>query len=203
MLIVGLTGSSGSGKTYLSSLICDKDILCIDTDSLYHAMISGPSACVSELSDAFGEGILNDRGGVNRTVLAGIVFSDSAKLEALNAITHKYILSECRRIIDKSNGKIVIIDAPVLFESGFDKECDITVGIIASDEIRVERIVQRDGITEAKAYQRIKSQKSNDWFRSNCDLVFVNEADINITAQMLKNELLRLYAEKEKKKEEE
>ncbi|MBR6513198.1 MAG: dephospho-CoA kinase [Clostridia bacterium] len=201
MLIVGLTGASGSGKGYLCSLLCHKDICIIDTDRVYHKMISAPSSCVDALVSAFGEGILNPQGGIDRAVLGSIVFSDEEKLKLLNSVAHAFIRTECEEIMERCDAKIVILDAPVLFESGFDDMCDVTVGVVASEDVRVERIVKRDSIDPERAYARIKNQHTDDYFRQRCDIIIENgSGDITAAAEGLLVELMRLYGEKEKKK---
>ncbi len=201
MLIVGLTGGSGSGKGYLCSLIKGDDICIIDTDRVYHEMIQGPSRCTDALVTAFGETILDGKGGINRAELGKIVFSDREKLNELNRITHHYILNECRNIILTSNKNIAVIDAPVLFESGFDRECDVTVGVVADTQTRISRIVGRDNISREKALERIRNQHDDNWFRSKCDIIVENNGDgVKTQAERLVSELMRLYGEKEKKK---
>lgn len=201
MLIVGLTGASGSGKGYLCSLLLDTDICIIDTDKVYHEMISSPSPCVDSLVYSFGREILNDKGGIDRTVLAGIVFSSEEKLRLLNSVAHGFIRERCNEMIKECEAKIVIIDAPVLFESGFDDMCDVTVGVIADRDIRVERIINRDSISRERAFSRIENQHTDDYFRQNCDIVIENSSgELLAAAENLKVKLMRLYGEKEKKK---
>ena len=201
MLVVGLTGGSGSGKGYLSSLLNDDDICIIDTDKVYHKMISVPSACVEALVAAFGENIRSDSGGINRAELGSIVFSSKEKLELLNSIAHGFIREKCSEIMSDCGAKIVLLDAPVLFESGFDSMCDLTVGVVASEETRVQRIVKRDMISLDKAYARIRNQHSDEWFREKCDIVIENDGgELKCKAQELKACLMRLYGEKEEKK---
>lgn len=193
MLIVGLTGASGSGKGYLCSLLADKDICIIDTDRVYHNMISSHSPCVEALVSAFGEDIRDTRGGIDRGALGSIVFSSKEKLELLNTIAHSFIKEKCNEIIENCNAKIIIIDAPVLFESGFDDMCDVTVGVVASENIRVMRIIERDTIDREKAYARIRNQHSDDWYREKCDIVIENKGeDIIVEAAELKKHLMRL-----------
>ena len=199
MLTVGLTGGSGSGKGYLSSLLAGDDICIIDTDGVYHKMISSPSPCVDALVSAFGEDVRNHEGGIDRGVLGSIVFSSKEKLELLNSIAHRFIREECDEIIKNSDAKIVILDAPVLFESGFDAMCDLTVGVVASEKVRVGRIIKRDSISRDKALSRIKNQHGDDWFRQNCDIVIENNGgELDVTE--LKDRLMRLYEEKKKNK---
>ena len=201
MLIVGLTGGSGSGKGYLCSLLRDSDICIIDTDKVYHKMISAPSPCVDALVSEFGDKILDSSGGIDRSKLADIVFTAKERLESLNRISHAFIRKECDKIISHCTAKVVILDAPVLFESGFDSMCDVTVGVVADEGIRVERIMHRDSISREKAYTRISNQHTDDWFREKCDIIIENSTeDFLESAGELKTELMRLYGCKQKEK---
>ncbi len=202
MFIAGLTGTSGAGKGHLCSFLeSNNNILIIDTDSLYHNMISHPSATTDALVDEFGSVILNDDKGVDRKMLGSIVFSDKAKLKQLNTIAHYHILQECRKIMAESEKSIAVIDAPQLFESGFDKECDVIIGIVADTELRLDRIMRRDRISREAALKRIENQHSDSWFRQRCDIVIENNfGTLEFEAERVISELERLYGEKEKKK---
>ena len=201
MLIIGLTGTTGSGKGYVSALLFGDDAVIIDTDKVYHGMISQPGECVNALTAEFGESVLNEMGGIDRSRLSAIVFSDRERLFVLNRITHKMILSRTREIIAASNDKsYAVVDAPLLFESGFDSECDVTLGVTAPRDIRIERIMMRDSISYERALSRVNNQKDDSYFHENCDYVIVNDGcDISDQIKILKKEFERLYGEKEKK----
>ena len=176
MKVIGLCGGSGSGKGLACRFFAQFGIKIIDTDGIYHTLTSTAGDCLQEIENAFGTSVIKD-GALDRRLLANIVFSSPDKLSLLNSITHKHILNEARRRIDafRENGAIgVIIDAPLLFESGFDKECDATVAICADTDIRILRITQRDGISREHAVRRIQSQKSDEWLRGKCDYVIEN-----------------------------
>ena len=153
MLIIGLCGGSGSGKGYVCKLFEKYDIPHIDTDRLYREVtVKKGSRCLSELCEACGYGILDQEGELNRKVLADIVFLKNGT-KVLNEITHKHIKVDTDILIEKykEQGKrAVLVDAPVLFESGFDRMCDYTICVVASYEARLERILKRDNITEEK-----------------------------------------------------
>lgn len=168
MKIIGLSGSSGSGKGYASQIFESLGIPCIDTDRLYREKtVKRGTACLSELTEEFGETILDSVGELNRAALAKIVFEDDAsgeKLKRLNEITHKYIKLDTAILIEKYKLQIapaVIIDAPVLYESGFDKMCDFCICVTAPLETKIERIVSRDGISREKALARLSTQLSD------------------------------------------
>lgn len=181
--IIGLCGHSGSGKGYVCGIFSNYGIPSIDTDKVYSYLIEPvdgyPSPCVSELIKAFGDVILNADNSLNRRALSDIVFgSDGDKLNVLNEITHKYILIKTRELIAEysvSGYKCVIIDAPVLFESGFDKICDYTVAVTAPEEVSIGRIVERDMISTDSAVRRLSHQKSDDELRELCDFEIVND----------------------------
>ncbi|MBE6685716.1 MAG: dephospho-CoA kinase [Ruminococcaceae bacterium] len=200
MLTIGLTGTSGSGKGYLYQYLFGEDVAFCDTDSLYHSMISRPGECVDALKKEFGDVVVNNRGGIDRNALASIVFNDTEKLEALNRITHTLILERIRQAVfmaQLQNIKYFYVDAPLLFESGFDKECDFTVGVTAPLEIRVKRVMERDGITLKKALERFKNQKDDSFFRENCDFTVINDGrELEPQIDKLKTVLKRLYDEK-------
>ena len=182
MKIIGITGPSGSGKGSCCELLVQIGIPWIDTDRVYHELIEAPSACVEELTATFGQSILNKQGGVDRTVLASIVFSDQThgKVDLLNQITHKFVRVQTLHLIEeyRTQGKnAVIIDAPLLFEAGFDAMCDFCISVIAAGEIRLERIMARDGITKDRAEARLAAQKTDDYYTSRSKYTIINNSD--------------------------
>ena len=191
MIKIGLCGSSGSGKGYICKLFSTYGYKWIDTDKVYRDLATPKSECVKELREYFGNSILNPDGSLNRKELSKCVFEGekaNQNLNKLNEITHFYIRKETERIIEQSeqNGyKGVLVDAPVLFESGFDKMCDATICVTAPTELKLKRIVNRDNITLEKATSRIKSQLSDDELRKKCTYEIDNSEGANIEKQIL------------------
>ncbi len=191
--IIGLCGRSGSGKGYVSKCFIAEGIPVIDTDKVYRGLVDcenePPSECLGELMHEFGEGILTDKGTLDRRALADIVFAYGAgdRLKALNRITHKYILAEVQRIMTvlwEKGCTAVVIDAPVLFESGFNTICDACVCVTANDEICIDRIMKRDAISYPEAYRRLANQTGDDILRSKCDAEIVNDNIADVRAQV-------------------
>ncbi|MGM9637314.1 MAG: dephospho-CoA kinase [Eubacteriales bacterium] len=177
MVVIGLTGISGSGKGYVSGLFARRGIPSIDTDGITHTLYEPGSDCVRALTEQFDRDILQPDGSVNRAKLAEMVFSDPEKLAQLNKIVHRYILEEVRTQIAAYAAKgvgMVLVDAPQLFESGFDRECQYTLAVEADPEIRIERICKRDGRTREQALKRIQNQHEDAFFRQHCDFVIRN-----------------------------
>ncbi len=180
MIVIGLCGGSGAGKTTASEAMRQMGAAIIDTDKVYRDLCVAGTECIKELSAAFGDDILTASGELCRPKLADIVFGNEQALLTLNSITHKYIREETVRLLDeyRTGGYIAtVVDAPLLFESGFDSLCDTTVGVVTEAETRIERIIKRDGITRNKAEKRIKSQLSDEILRHRCEYILENNGE--------------------------
>jgi len=183
-VLIGLCGRSGSGKGYVCRLFHQLGIPSVDTDLVYRNITSASwplSPCMQELVDHFGAAVVNEDGSLNRAAMREIVFGeDQTALFDLNRITHKHILEKTlaeARTYREQGAEFIIIDAPVLFESGFDAMCDCTICVTAPEEKMIRRIKQRDGITEEEAKKRLASQKSAEDLRSLTDYEIVNDCD--------------------------
>ncbi len=187
MKVIGLTGGSGAGKGYVCALFALYGIPSLDTDRVSRQVTEPGQPCLNELTEAFGNGILRRDGSLDRQGLGKIVFADSEKLATLNAITHRYILAECRRWLEERREEgcfAAIIDAPVLYESGFDEECDLVIAVLAPAEVRISRIVARDGITEGQAKTRIEAQKDDAFFYTYADHIIINDGERDTAEQV-------------------
>ncbi len=191
MVVIGLCGASGSGKGYVSSAFEKYGIESIDTDKVYSTkIVAVGSACLMELCEFFGRDILNSDGSLNKSVLSGKVFEGenaSENRKALNNITHRYIRWDVEKTIAESKEKgvkAIIIDAPVLFESKFDNLCDVTICVTAPTQIKLDRILERDGISHQRAKARLDSQLSDDKLRELCDFEIVNDGSVSIDMQI-------------------
>ena len=182
MKLIGLCGGSGSGKGTVASLFAEEGFLHIDTDEVYHNLTSKKTPCLDELCRAFGEGILGVDGALDRAALSKIVFAGGSgeKRAKLNSIAHRHVLDAVREIIKDADGKYpaVLVDAPLLFESGFDTECDLVVAVVADRERRIQRIVSRDNITLEMAGRRIDAQIADSELIARADFVIRNDSDV-------------------------
>lgn len=182
MLVIGLTGPSGAGKSEVANLFATFGVPVIDADRVYHDLLAPPSECLNELVFYFGPSILSVGGTLDRKALGEIVFNDPHALEQLNAITHCYVMKEIRRRMDRfrrENLRAAILDAPQLFEAGAERECNVIVSVLADKNLRVERIMARDGISAEAAEKRIAVQKSDAFFRTHSDYIIENNGDLN------------------------
>lgn len=171
MFVLGITGGSGSGKSYICKFLRNIGYYVIDADQIAREIVLPDQPALLEIIGTFGKGVLYEDGSLNRKKLGSIVFADSEKLKSLNRITHKYIIERIAADLEMCKNQNCIIDAPLLYTCGLDALCDAVVGVTAGSEIRAERIVLRDGISEADAINRIKSQSEIEEHLKNADLV--------------------------------
>lgn len=183
--VIGITGGSGTGKSYICALLKDAGFCVIDADEVAHSCLN-KDGCIKEIVREFGEGVLTS-GKPDRKKLGKIVFPSPEKLEKLGKITHKYILEEIRQSIEKACGKVVFVDGAVLIESGMT--CDIMIGIIADKSVRKERIISRDNLTEEAAAMRISAQQDDEFYRKNCDFVIENNGGAIDISKIIKRVL--------------
>lgn len=180
MLVIGMTGRSGSGKAFVSAIFDTYGIMSLDTDVVSRIVYEPGQECYNELVSYFGDNILTNDRKIDRKKLFDIAFASEEKYKVLNEIAHNHILGYCREWICKKKAaglSAVIIDAPLLFESGFDKECDVTLAVVSSDEIRIKRLIERDGITEESALKRLAKQKNDDYYIEHCDFSVYNNGE--------------------------
>ncbi len=201
LTVVGLTGGSGAGKGEISLCFMSYGVRVLDTDKVSRLVSAPGQPCLKELAEYFGESILREDGTLDRKGLAAIVFGEpdeakkTEKLTMLNKITHKHIIDEINSWLERraeAGDKVAVIDAPQLFESGFDKSCDYKVGVIADKDVRIRRIMARDGITREIAEARIASQKSDEFFNENCDFIVYNDRGLDVLEKQVSNILKKL-----------
>ncbi len=187
MKVVGVTGSSGSGKTSLSNILKeDYNAYIIDADSIAKKLSKNGTMYLKEIVNNFGTEIIDEVGELKRKKLAELIYTSNEKRNKLNEITFIYVVDEIKNNIREVNqNELIVIDAPLLFESELDKICDFVIGVIAEDELKVKRICKRDNISEKEALNRLSIQKNNDFIIKNSDYVIENNSDIeNLKAKL-------------------
>ena len=138
-------------------------------------MLESDESLRKALRAAFGGTIFRADGTVDVHALGLIVFQDAEKLASLDAIVRAHVPRECARRMAESNAKLIGLDAIKLIECGLGAICDVTIAVTAPEEVRVRRIMARDGITEDYARSRVAAQQSAEYFRARCDREFVND----------------------------
>lgn len=178
---IGLMGNSGCGKSTVSLYLKEKGAFIIDADRIAHSLIKPGEKCYNDIREEFGSGILNDDTTIDRKKLGDVVFNNRAKLERLNEISHKAIVDEILRLRAEKlkDGKIslIVIDAPLLTETGLHRVCDRVWLVFAEYEKRIERIMKRDSITREKTEERFKNQTDFKELKKYADEIIDNSAD--------------------------
>jgi dephospho-CoA kinase len=175
MIIIGITGGTGAGKTTLLQVLEARGALVLDCDAVYHELLTSDQEMIREISSRF-PGVVSG-GTVDRRALGRIVFADAAGLEKLNQITHRFVTAEVRRRMEAYHGDLVAIDAIGLFESDLARLCDVTIAVTAPPDIRVQRIMTREGLTREYATLRMRAQKSDAYFEERCDYTIINDCE--------------------------
>lgn len=176
-MILGVTGGSGCGKSTFSKMLTEFGAQMIDADVIAREIVKPEKPALNEIAEIFGRQFLKGNGELDRKKLGELVFSDPHKLHILNQITHKYIIEEIRRQLATMCGSVIIVDAAVLYESGLSQLCSRTVCVLASEEVRAERIMARDGLMRERALERIHSQQSDEFYKTHADDVIYNNGD--------------------------
>lgn len=182
-MIIGLTGQTGAGKSTVSRVFAENGYSVINADHISRKVVEKGSECLKELTEMFGLDILNPDETLNRKELAKIVFTDKTKLEMLNSIIYPYITTEIISQIkhySETGKKLILLDAPTLFESHSDDFCEIIISVVAEPEIRKKRIIQRDNITAEHAQNRMNSQLSTEFFIEHSDFIIENNDSVDI-----------------------
>ncbi len=175
MKIIGITGGTGCGKTTALNELERCGALLIDCDAVYHRMLETDRPMLDEIEKYFPGAVID--GKLDRKALGAVVFTDEEALRDLNIITHRHINLEIRRILREhamNGGTLAAIDAIELFSSGLAKRCTATIGVIADREVRIDRIMRRDGISREYAMMRVNAQRPNEYFIQKCSHVLEN-----------------------------
>lgn len=203
MTVIGICGGSGSGKTQVSQILLARGIPVFESDDVYHGLIAAPSPCTRAIAAEFGECVLAPDGAVDRAALREVVFSASpeapARLARLNEITHRYVreaFTHWSLVQSAADAPCIALEAPLLFESGMDALCDAIVAVTAPLEIRVQRIMRRDRISEEQARARIRAQCPDEALLARCDYVIRNEGTMNDILAQIDHIIMQILSSK-------
>lgn len=175
MRIIGITGSSGSGKSTVTQIL-EKELKAktINADEVVKQMQTQGSKYFEKIVELFGKEIIQENGSLNRKKLAQIIFQDKIQKEELDKLTYAYVVEEIKKQVNNTQGDYVIIDAPLLIESKLNEICDVVIAVISNKEEQMKRICNRDNIEKNDAKLRIEAQKDNEFYKKNADYVVEN-----------------------------
>ena len=187
MTVIGITGPTGAGKTTALEVLAEMGFEVVDCDALYYELLRSDEELRRALRNAFGEVFLPD-GSLDRRAVARRVFGDRLELAKLNGIVFPAMSAAVERKIGNCSQKGLAIDAVNLIESGMGRLCRATVAVTASPDVRLRRIMARDGLTEDQARARMAAQKSADWYGDNCSFLLENRGeDRDAFAEMVRS----------------
>ncbi|HEY5583370.1 MAG TPA: dephospho-CoA kinase [Ruminiclostridium sp.] len=194
-LVLGITGGIGSGKSTVSHILEELGAVIIDADVISREVVMPGEMALEELTVEFSKDILDDCGQLKRKMLAEVVFEDKKKLQILNSIVHKYVSKRIKDNVKEQLSKktrIIVIDAPIPIKSGFLDLCDQIWTVSASIELRIERVMKRNGMTCEEAISRVQSQIQDEEYIKIANTVIYNDKDIFHLKEEVKRQFTRL-----------
>lgn len=187
MIIVGLTGGIATGKSLVSHRLAELGALVVDADTIAHDVVKQGTPAWKEIVDMFGREFLLPNGELNRKALGRIIFHDAVKKEQLNRIVHPRVFERISQaiveIINETEvpDAIVILDVPLLYESGMYRDISDIIVVYASPAQQLERLIARDNLTEVDARARIHAQLPIDGKKERADMVIDNSGTVEET----------------------
>ncbi|MGS0972561.1 MAG: dephospho-CoA kinase [Candidatus Izemoplasmataceae bacterium] len=184
--VIGLTGGIASGKSTVANLIRNLKLPLIDSDQVARDVMLKPEV-IKELRDTFGNDIFDDEDKLSRKTLARIIYADEDKRNRLNDIVHPLVRKEIERQLSNEyqECKLVFVDVPLLYESGFDQIMDAVIVVYVPKDVQLSRLIKRDHIEEAYAHQKIKAQEDLEKKVKKADYVIDNSGSVDYTNRQL------------------
>ncbi len=194
MKIVGVTGGIGSGKTSLCKLLSKMGFPVFYTDSEGHTQLNTNKEVHDALEDRYGKSIFDEKGFPKRPAIAAIVFKDKDELNWLNSIIHPRVKKAFTDWCGKQRSELVFKESAILFEGGFNLDCDFSIQVSCDVEARLKRVLKRDKVNEEDIRNRLKNQMTDAQKEELADFIVYNEDSDLMTPQIL--DILKLILKK-------
>jgi dephospho-CoA kinase len=179
MLMVGLTGGIGAGKSAVAARLAELGALVVDSDRLAREVVAPGTEGLAEVVTAFGERVLTPAGELNRPAVAALVFDDEAARARLEGIIHPRVRARMAEIVAAAPADAIVVnDVPLLVEAGLSANYDLVVVVLASEELRLARLVGERGMSEEEARARMAAQASDEQRRAVADIVIENDGTL-------------------------
>ena len=173
MIVVGLTGGIGSGKTSVLQLFINKGIPVYIADIEAKRLMQTNSKLIRKIRKTFGEKSYQ-KGELNRTYLAKKVFGNAKELKKLNEIVHPAVHKDFLKFINEHEAAYLIFENAILFENGSNQFCDVVITVLAPIEIRIQRVIKRDKVTQQQVKDRMQHQWDDSLKAEKSDFVIEN-----------------------------
>jgi len=185
MLLVGLTGGIGSGKTLVCSIFEKLRVPVYHADEAARRLMNSDAGLMENIRKMFGDQAYS-REGLNRPYLAGLVFGNEERLSGLNKLVHPVVRDDFKRWTgQQGDAAYVIEEAAILFESGASKEMGLTVLVYAPEEVRIRRVMERDGVSREEVLKRMRHQMSEEKLMEMADHHLLNDGTAMILPQVI------------------
>lgn len=187
LLRIGLTGGIASGKSTVANLFAALGVPIVDTDVIAREIVSPGEPALDEIKNAFGESVIGTNGSLDRSRLREIVFADDSLRAKLESILHPRIRDAALQQAVHASGPYVIIVVPLLYESPMKEEMDRILVIDCSEETQLQRLTERDNVSDMLARRMISAQASRAERRSIADDVICNDDDLSGTRDAVRS----------------
>jgi dephospho-CoA kinase len=188
LIVLGLTGSIGMGKSTAAAMLRRLGVPLFDADLVVHGLLAPSGAAVSAVSAAF-PGVETEAGGIDRVLLGQRVFTNPAALRRLEEILHPMVAAEEKRFLARSRARrvaLVVLDIPLLFETGAERRCDYVLVVSAPALVQRQRVMRRPGMTEIRLAAILRKQVPDHRKRQRADFVVSTGAGRGVTLRRLK-----------------
>jgi dephospho-CoA kinase len=188
LIVLGLTGSIGMGKSTAAAMLRRLGVPLFDADLAVHRLLAPSGAAVSAVSAAF-PGVETETGGIDRVLLGQQVFTNSEALRRLEEILHPMVAAEEKRFLARSRARrvrLVVLDIPLLFETGAERRCDYVLVVSAPALVQRQRVMRRPGMTEIRLNAILRKQMPDHRKRQRADFVVTTGASRGLTLRRLK-----------------
>jgi dephospho-CoA kinase len=189
VIVAGLTGGIGTGKSTVAAVFAEAGAVVIDADAIARAAVARNKPAWRDVVDHFGKGILMPGGHIDRRKLGAIIFADAVQKAHLDRIVHPHVKTEIQRqtkLIAKSRPRaVVILDVPLLLETGMDRGLDEIIVVYAPESLQLERLIRRDRLSASEALSRIRSQMPIEEKKRRATIVIDNSAEPAATRQQV------------------
>ncbi|MBQ7089782.1 MAG: dephospho-CoA kinase [Clostridia bacterium] len=177
-MILGLTGFSGAGKSTVAAILKENGFYHLDCDAMVHDEVYTDPTVLKALALKFGDQIITN-GTLDRIALRHCVMGNPDALELLNLTVRPFILDYIDRHLKNHASENIILDAPLLFESGLESQCDKVLSVITDPQTALKRIIQRDSLSKTDAQKRLQSQHDSTYYTDRSDYVIKNDRDLD------------------------
>ncbi|RTE11552.1 dephospho-CoA kinase [Paenibacillus whitsoniae] len=188
---IGLTGGIACGKSTVSGMLVSRGALLVDADQIARDVVQPGSPVLEQVAAHFGQAVLNPDGSLNRKKLGELIFGSEEQRKALEGILHPPIRARMRSQMAayerEQPDKLVVVDVPLLFESGLASMFEATLVVYVPREVQLERLIARDALTEAQAALRLEAQMGIEEKRKLADFVIDNSGTLEQTMEQVEH----------------